>query len=146
MFERNQIDELRRELQIMTLSRHPQLLQVYGSFVSGSKLFIVTPFLSYGSALDILKCKYPKGMEEVFIATILKQVGGFDEVLDGLVYLHQNNLIHRDIKAGNILINGDGTVLLADFGVSSSLGEGERGAARKTFVGTPCWMAPGTFG
>ncbi|KAJ3303343.1 hypothetical protein HDV03_003992 [Kappamyces sp. JEL0829] len=137
MFERNQIDELRRELQIMTLSRHQNLLPVYGSFVSGSKLYIVTPVLSAGSGLDIMKTAFQRGMEEAVIATILKQV------LQGLEYLHAHGLIHRDIKAGNLLVNSDGLVQLADFGVSSSLTDhGARGTSRKTFVGTPCWMAP----
>jgi serine/threonine protein kinase len=121
----------------MTLSRHVNLLQVYGSFVNGHKLFIITPFLSYGSVLDIMKHSFPEGMEEIYIATILKQV------LLGLEYLHGNGLIHRDIKAGNLLMNHDGSVLLADFGVSSSLTDhGSRNNSRKTFVGTPCWMAP----
>ncbi|KAI8899777.1 kinase-like domain-containing protein [Globomyces pollinis-pini] len=137
MFERNQIDELRRELQIMTLSKHPNLLPVHGSFVNGSKLFIITPFLSAGSGLDIMKTAFKNGMEETVIATILKQV------LQGLDYLHTNGLIHRDIKAGNLLVNNDGLVQLADFGVSSSLTDhGARNTSRKTFVGTPCWMAP----
>ncbi|CDH49476.1 kinase family protein [Lichtheimia corymbifera JMRC:FSU:9682] len=134
MFERNQIDELRRETALMALSKHPNVLQVYGSFVNGSKLYIVTPYLSAGSCLDIIKSAFKQGFEETTIATILKQA------LEGLVYLHKNGHIHRDVKAGNLLMDEHGTVLLADFGVSSSLTE--NGGVRKTFVGTPCWMAP----
>lgn len=122
----------------MTLSKHPNILPVNSSFVSGSKLHIITPFLAYGSLLDIMKTTFPKGLEEGIIATILKQA------LSALEYLHKNGHIHRDVKAGNLLLDADGSVLIADFGVSSSLTEqgGSRKAIRKTFVGTPCWMAP----
>lgn len=120
----------------MALSKHPHVLRVYGSFVHGSKLYIVTPYMAVGSCLDIMKLSFPDGLDEISIATILKQA------LEGLAYLHKNGHIHRDVKAGNLLMDEDGSVLLADFGVSSSLMEtGERGV-RKTFVGTPCWMAP----
>ncbi|SAL97898.1 hypothetical protein [Absidia glauca] len=134
MFERNQIDELRRETALMALSKHPNVLKVHGSFVHGSKLYIITPYLAFGSCLDIIKTKFKDGFEEIVIATILKQA------LEGLVYLHKNGHIHRDVKAGNLLMDDQGAVLLADFGVSSSLTE--KGDVRKTFVGTPCWMAP----
>lgn len=133
-FERNQIDELRRETALMALSKHPNVLRVYGSFVNGSKLYIATPYLSGGSCLDIMKNGFKDGLEEGVIATILKQA------LEGLVYLHKNGHIHRDVKAGNLLMDDQGTVLLGDFGVSSSLTENNE--VRKTFVGTPCWMAP----
>jgi serine/threonine protein kinase len=119
----------------MSLSKHQNLLPVHGSFVNESKLFIVTPFLSAGSCLDIMKSAFTEGFEETAIATILKQA------LQGIEYLHKNGLIHRDVKAGNLLVDDDGLVQLADFGVSSSLMEtGERKGSRKTFVGTPCWM------
>lgn len=122
----------------MSLCRHPNLLPILSTFVYETKLWIVTPFLSGGSCLDIMKGYYQLGMEEHTIATILKQA------LQGLAYLHKSGHIHRDVKAGNLLIDKeDGTVKLADFGVSSSLLEdGERQGTRKTFVGTPCWMAP----
>ena len=136
-FERNQIDELRKEIQLMTLCKHVNLLPIYASFVDASKLWIVTPLLSAGSCLDIMKYAFPEGFEEPVIAAILSQA------LQGLEYLHKNGLIHRDVKSGNLLMDEKGIVQLADFGVSSSLtDEGERKAARKTFVGTPCWMAP----
>ncbi|KAI8600534.1 kinase-like domain-containing protein [Dissophora ornata] len=137
MFERNQIDELRRETQVMALCKHPNVLRVNGAFVTDSKLYIVTPYLSAGSCLDIMRAAFPDGFDEISIATILKQA------LQGLDYLHKNGHIHRDVKAGNLLMDDDGSVLLADFGVSSSLMEtGDRRGMRKTFVGTPCWMAP----
>jgi serine/threonine protein kinase len=114
----------------MALSKHPNVLRVYGSFVNGSKLYIVTPYLSGGSCLDIMKTAFPEGFDEVSIATVLKQA------LEGLIYLHKNGHIHRDVKAGNLLMDDDGAVLLADFGVSSSLVENGESGLRKTFVGT----------
>lgn len=97
------------------------------------------PYVAAGSLLHIMKWSYPDGLDEVFIATVLR------EVLKGLEYLHKNGMIHRDIKAGNILIDGNGQVKLADFGVSATIertGNWGGDGSRFTFVGTPCWMAP----
>jgi serine/threonine protein kinase len=65
---------IQREIQIMSLSKHVNLLPVYGSFVNGSKLYIVTPFLAAGSCLDIIKTAFQEGMDEAIIATVLLQV------------------------------------------------------------------------
>ena len=73
----------------MSLCKHPNVLQVYASFVVGNRLWIITPCVSAGSCLDILKILFPEGLEESFIASILYQA------LNGLDYLHKNNLIHR---------------------------------------------------
>ncbi|KAJ7962720.1 Kinase [Quillaja saponaria] len=138
-FERDNCDlnSISREAQTMVLVDHPNVLKSHCSFVSDHNLWVVMPFMHGGSCLHILKAAYPDGFEEVAIATILR------EVLKGLEYLHHHGHIHRDVKAGNILIDARGTIKLGDFGVSACLFDsGDRQRTRNTFVGTPCWMAP----
>nr|XP_043606000.1 serine/threonine-protein kinase fray2-like isoform X2 [Erigeron canadensis] len=121
----------------MSLIDHPNLLRAYCSFTTSHNLWVVMPYMAGGSCLHIMKTSYPEGFEEPVIATLLR------EVLKALVYLHAHGHIHRDVKAGNILADDNGTIKLADFGVSACMFDtGDRQRSRNTFVGTPCWMAP----
>ncbi|KAI8990302.1 kinase-like domain-containing protein [Pilobolus umbonatus] len=167
------LEALRKEIQIMTLSRHRHLLEVYQSFVHASKLYIVTPIMTAGSCHDLLVSDRYIGFDEPIVASIIKQVSL------GLEYLHDNDLIHRDVKSANLLVDWNtGIIKLADFGVSNHLltnmehnplkqrtfsfsrkksssflnpsdipssgfcASNQNKKARRSFVGTPCWMAP----
>ncbi|KAG4182148.1 hypothetical protein ERO13_A09G026700v2 [Gossypium hirsutum] len=133
----NDLDGIRREVQTMSLIDHPNLLRAHCSFATGHNLWVVMPYMAGGSCLHIMKSAFPEGFEEPVIATLLR------EVLKALVYLHAHGHIHRDVKAGNILVDSNGAVKLADFGVSACMFDtGDRQRSRNTFVGTPCWMAP----
>ncbi|XP_021895893.1 serine/threonine-protein kinase OSR1-like isoform X3 [Carica papaya] len=134
---RNDLESIRREVQLMTLIDNPNLLKAHCSFMAGSSLWIVMPYMAGGSCLHIMRSAHPEGFEQPVIATLLR------EVLKALVYLHAHGNIHRDVKAGNILVDSKGAVKLGDFGVSACMFDnGDRLRARNTFAGTPCWMAP----
>ncbi|KAJ0539870.1 putative protein kinase STE-STE20-Fray family [Helianthus annuus] len=138
-FERGNCDlnNVSRESQTMILVDHPNVLKSHCSFVNDHNLWVIMPFMAGGSCLHMLKAFHPEGFEEAIIATILR------EVLKALEYLHHHGHIHRDVKAGNILISDQGAIKLGDLGVSACLFDhGDRQRARNTFVGTPCWMAP----
>ncbi|KAF3930370.1 hypothetical protein AA313_de0200724 [Arthrobotrys entomopaga] len=126
------IADLTQEIAILSECRHVNVTEHYISFFKGTHLWIVMEYLDYGSCSDWVKITNLRSEE--YIAVILR------EVLTALVYIHDCNLIHRDIKAANILLSTKGEVKLADFGVSARVEEYH--AIRHTFVGTPLWMAP----
>jgi serine/threonine-protein kinase OSR1/STK39 len=130
--------EIRLEVQAMRLSSHPNVLPCYTAFVHDKELWLVTHLMRKGSSLHCLQTarkilreqSKPIRMED-HIMYILH------ETLLGLQYIHENGQIHRDIKAGNILLGGQGYVKIADFGVSGWLVHGgSQQEKAKTFVGT----------
>jgi len=119
---------------LLNLLQHPNILSSKATFIYKQDLWLVFEIMEGGSMDKIIQAKYPNGIkDQTLIATILK------ETLQGIKYLHQNNQIHRDIKAANILIGADGSVKISDFGVATQL-KGRK--KRNTFIGSPCWMAP----
>ncbi|PSS34900.1 Serine/threonine-protein kinase [Actinidia chinensis var. chinensis] len=140
---RTDLESVRREAKTMSLLFHRNVLRAHCSFMVERRLWVVMPFMSGGSLQSIMSCSFPDGLAEPWIAVVLR------EVLNALKYLHDQGHLHRDIKAGNILIDSNGSVKLADFGVSASIYESNTGqwsssaASMLTDVtGTPYWMAP----
>lgn len=134
------LHEIRREVQAMRLSSHPNILTCYTSFVHDIHLWLVTTLMRKGSSLHCLqtarKACPPQQKMEPHLFFILQQS------LQGLQYIHDNQQIHRDMKGGNILLDSQGQVTIADFGVSQWLQNSYGTTRARTFVGTPCWMAP----
>ncbi|CDK27010.1 unnamed protein product [Kuraishia capsulata CBS 1993] len=128
----DQIDVIRQEIQFLSELRSDYTTAYRETFVVGTCLWLVMEFCGGGSCADLLKCH--KRLSEDAAAFIIR------DTLRGLDYLHSNGIIHRDIKAANLLLTDNGNVKVADFGVSGQLGL--NADSRRTFVGTPFWMAP----
>lgn len=130
------IDVVAQEITIMNSIRHPNLMAARECFTHENEVWIVMPKYDYSLA-DYVQ---PTGCRDhIFLGTV------FQRILSGLNYLHQLDIIHRDIKGPNILISQEGEVVLADFGVSKHCNPCLSGSSFQTtssFVGTPCWMSP----
>ncbi|XP_060524087.1 serine/threonine-protein kinase 3-like [Cylas formicarius] len=127
------LHEIIKEISIMQQCDSPYVVRYYGSYFKNTDLWIIMEYCGAGSVSDIIRLR-KKTLSECEIATILS------DALKGLEYLHANRKIHRDIKAGNILLNTDGHAKLADFGVAGQLTETI--SKRNTVIGSPFWMAP----
>ncbi|XP_781787.3 serine/threonine-protein kinase 4 isoform X3 [Strongylocentrotus purpuratus] len=127
------LQEIIKEISIMQQCDSTYVVKYYGSYFKNTDLWIVMEYCGAGSVSDIMR-RRNKTLNEAEIATILYST------LKGLEYLHFMRKIHRDIKAGNILLNNEGNAKLADFGVAGQLTDTM--AKRNTVIGTPFWMAP----
>ncbi|XP_038060744.1 serine/threonine-protein kinase TAO3-like isoform X2 [Patiria miniata] len=117
-----------KEVRFLRQVKHKNTIEYKGCYLREHTAWLSMEYC-LGSASDIIEV-HKKPLQEDEIAAIC------EDALNGLVYLHSNQRIHRDIKAGNILLTDNGTVKLADFGSASFL------SPANSFVGTPYWMAP----
>ncbi|CEF63120.1 Protein kinase domain and Citron-like domain and Serine/threonine-/dual specificity protein kinase, catalytic domain and Protein kinase-like domain-containing protein [Strongyloides ratti] len=123
---------IQQEIYMLKDCLHPNIIAYYNSFLKRDKLWIVMEYCSGGSLQDIYQLTGP--LKEQQIAFVCR------ETLRGLHYLHSKRQVHRDVKSANILLTSKGDVKLADFGVAAQITETI--GKRKSFIGTPYWMAP----
>ncbi|KAG9146267.1 hypothetical protein Leryth_007967 [Lithospermum erythrorhizon] len=123
--------QLAQEISTLSRLRHRNIVQYYGSEKVGDSFYIYLEYASGGSIKKLLQ-EYGELGESV-IRSYTRQI------LSGLAYLHAKNIVHRDIKGANILVDPNGLIKLADFGASKHI-TGE--VCSLSFRGSPYWMAP----
>ncbi|KPI37627.1 Cytokinesis protein sepH [Cyphellophora attinorum] len=118
------------EIDVLKNLDHANIVKYHGSVKTPDTLNIILEYCENGSLNSITKNfgRFPENLVAVYMA----------QVLQGLVYLHEQGVMHRDIKGANILTTKQGLVKLADFGVASTTA----GLNESSVVGTPYWMAP----
>ncbi|KAM3381985.1 mitogen-activated protein kinase kinase kinase YODA [Capsicum galapagoense] len=123
--------QLAQEIALLSRLRHPNIVQYYGTETVGDKLYIYLEYVSGGSIYKLLQEYGAFG--EAAIRSYTQQI------LSGLAYLHAKNTVHRDIKGANILVDPNGRIKLADFGMAKHI-TGQ--SCPLSLKGSPYWMAP----
>jgi serine/threonine protein kinase len=128
-----ELNSLRKEICILKQCRHPNIVGYIESYIKDGDLWMIMEYCAVGSIADLIKVT-KKTLTEPQIASVCQAV------LRGLEYLHENKKIHRDIKAGNVLLDTRGIAKLADFGVSAQLAN--TCSKKDSMIGSPYWMSP----
>ncbi|XP_032397777.1 STE20-like serine/threonine-protein kinase isoform X1 [Etheostoma spectabile] len=129
----DELEDYMVEIDILASCNHHHIVKLLDAFYFEGKLWILIEFCA-GGAVDAIMLELERPLTEPQIRVVCRQT------LEALSYLHENKVIHRDLKAGNILLSLDGEVKLADFGVSAK--NTKTLQRRDSFIGTPYWMAP----
>lgn len=127
---KQRILQLEHEISLLSRLEHENIVQYFGTHKEGGKLYIFLELVSQGS-LAALYQKYH--LQDSQVSAYTRQI------LNGLHYLHRRNVLHRDIKCANILVDASGLVKLADFGLAKEMSILSQAKSSK---GTVYWMAP----
>ncbi|XP_018045529.1 PREDICTED: serine/threonine-protein kinase polo [Atta colombica] len=132
MAKHNQREKMTQEIAIHQSLNHRHIVGFHGFFDDNKNIYIILELCRKRSMMELHKRR--KALSECETRYFMKQI------LDGVFYLHQNKIIHRDLKLGNLFLNDDLQVKIGDFGLAAKLvHDGER---KKTVCGTPNYIAP----
>merc|ERR1712137_72085 len=123
-------DQMMKEINFLKNFHHKNIVQYIGLVQTDRHMNLVLEFIDNGSLAQVLANYgfFPESLAAIYVS----------QVLEGLIYLHSQNIIHRDIKGGNLLITREGSIKLADFGIATVAT-----TQRHSLVeGSPYWMAP----
>jgi mitogen-activated protein kinase kinase kinase len=134
------IEALKREISLLRDLRHPNIVQYLGCGSSAEYLNIFLEYVPGGSVQTMLNSY--GALPEPLVRSFVRQI------LNGLSYLHNRDIIHRDIKGANILVDNKGTIKISDFGISKKLeatnilNGANNNKNRPSLQGSVFWMAP----
>eukprot|EP00030_Apusomonadida_sp_AF-17_P000541 a174975_535.p1 GENE.a174975_535~~a174975_535.p1 ORF type:complete len:388 (+),score=152.59 a174975_535:34-1164(+) len=132
LIERNQVDHTKAERDILKMIRHPFIVQLHYAFQTEDKLYMVLDYINGGELFFHLKrCgRFPEGQVLLYAA----------EITSALAFVHSLNIIYRDLKPENLLLDSEGHIRITDFGLSKQFKSSEE--RTETFCGTPEYLAP----
>ncbi|PKA59668.1 CBL-interacting protein kinase 8 [Apostasia shenzhenica] len=125
-------DQIKREISIMKLVRHPHVVRLHEVLASRRKIYIILEFITGGELFDKIVC-HGKLSE-----TDSRRY--FQQLIDGVDYCHSKGVYHRDLKPENLLLDSQGNLKISDFGLSALPAEGV--GLLQTTCGTPNYVAP----
>ncbi|XP_070559701.1 NUAK family SNF1-like kinase 1 [Ptychodera flava] len=125
------LERIRREIKIMTSLEHPHIINIREVFESNTKIVIVMEYASGGELYDYLNTvkRLPESECRRF----------FRQIASAIYYCHRNNIVHRDLKLENILLDEDYNIKIADFGLSSNF---SYDSLLHTYCGSPLYASP----
>jgi len=127
-------ERFQREIRLAARLQHPHILSVHDSGETAGQLWFTMPFVEGESLRDRLRRERQLPVEDALRITA--------EAARGLDYAHQHGIVHRDIKPENIMLTGDGSTLVADFGIARALASDDHLTQTGLSVGTPAYMSP----
>jgi len=122
---------IKREIEILKTVKHTNIVECYDVIETDKSWFMILEYCSGGELFDYIVKRQSLSENEA--------VDFFKQILNGIEYCHQLGICHRDLKLENILIDGEGTIKIADFGLSQVYKNGE---TMRTRCGSPQYLPP----
>ncbi|XP_007018315.2 PREDICTED: CBL-interacting serine/threonine-protein kinase 8 isoform X2 [Theobroma cacao] len=126
------VDQIKREISIMKLVRHPYVVRLHEVIASRTKIYIILEFITGGELFD--KIVHNGRLSEAEARRY------FQQLIDGVEYCHSKGVYHRDLKPENLLLDSQGNLKISDFGLSALPEQGV--SLLRTTCGTPNYVAP----
>lgn len=126
------VDQIKREISIMKIVRHPNIVRLHEVLASRTKIYIILEFVSGGELFDRIVHQGKLSEKE--------SRRYFQQLIDAVAHCHNKGVYHRDLKPENLLLDSDGNLKVSDFGLSALPQQGV--GLLHTTCGTPNYVAP----